>query len=326
MIYADPRRIGDHGIGRFAREVLSRLDYFPIALKTNPSSPFDPFRLTYALRKLKRGDVFFNPGYNPPLSCPAPFVLTLHDLNHVEGRTTDSPMRRLYYAAFVKRACHRAAFVVTVSEFSRQRILNWSRISPERVVNVGNGVGEEFTPKGASFLLPFPYVLCVSNRKPHKNELRQVEAFVRSGLDSQIRLVFTGESAPEIQQLIERHNIQHRVCFLGKVSEERLPSLYRGARALLFTSLYEGFGLPVVEAMACGTPVVTSNTTSLPEVAGDAALLVDPTSVEQISFALDRVLTEKELRCNLTDRGLKRAAQFTWTATFARVKHLIDSL
>jgi glycosyltransferase involved in cell wall biosynthesis len=326
MIYADPRRIGDHGIGRFAREVLSRLDYRPIAIKTNPSAPFDPVLLTYALRNLKAGDVFFNPGYNPPLSCPAPFIFTLHDLNHIESSTTDSPMRRLYYAAFVKRACYRAAYVVTVSEFSRQRILEWSKVSPEKVLNVGNGVGAEFTADGPSDLLPFPYILCVSNRKPHKNEIRQVEAFARSGLDNRIRLVFTGESAPAIQQLIERHGIQHRVCFLGTIPEERLPSIYRGALALLFTSLYEGFGLPVLEAMACGTPIVTSNTTSLPEVAGDAALLVDPTSVEETSAALKRIVDDEALRATMRSRGIVQASKHTWGQTAKLVRDLVYSL
>jgi glycosyltransferase involved in cell wall biosynthesis len=326
MIYADPRRIGDHGIGRFAQEVLSRLDYCPLTLKTNPSGALDPFLLTYSLRNLKGGDVFFNPGYNPPLSCPAPFVFTLHDLNHIEGPMADSPMRRLYYAAIVKRACHRAASVLTVSEFSRQRILRWSKVSPERVVNVGNGVGEEFTPEGAADLLPFPYILCVSNRNPRKNELRQLEAFARSGLDSLIRLVFTGESAPALQQLIERHNIEHRVCFLGKVSKERLPSIYRGALVLLFTSLYEGFGLPVVEAMACGTPVVTSNTTSLPEVAGDAALLVDPTSVEQIAESIKQIVGDSSLHGRLRAKGIARAAQFTWARTVAKVREVLTGM
>jgi glycosyltransferase involved in cell wall biosynthesis len=326
MIYGDPRRIGDHGIGRFAREVLSRLDYCPIALNTNPSGPFDPFFLTYALRNLKACDVFFNPGYNPPLWCPSPFVFTLHDLIHIEGPTTDSPMRRLYYAAFVKRACHRAAFVLTVSDFSRQRILQWSKVTPGKVINVGNGVGEEFTPEGAAGLLPFPYILCVSNRRPHKNEFRQLEAFARSGLDSQIRLVFTGESAPALQQVIERHNIQHRVCFLGKVPDERLPSIYRGALALLFTSLYEGFGLPAVEAMACGTPVVTSNTTSLPEVTGDAALLVNPTSVEETAAAIKRVVNDGDLRAAMRSRGLAQAAKHTWGQTAKLVRDLVHSL
>lgn len=324
MIYADQRRFGDHGIGRFAREVLSQLNYCPLALKTNPSAPFDPFLLTYALRNLKAGDIFFNPGYNPPLSCPAPFIFTIHDLNHIEGTTTGGAMRRLYYAAFVKRACYKAAYVVTVSEFTRQRIIEWSKVPAEKVVNVGSGVGTEFTSEGTSCLLPYPYVLCVSNRKPHKNECRQVEAFARSGIESEIRLVFTGESAPDLQQLIERLKLQDRVSFIGAVPAERLPSIYRGALALLFCSLYEGFGLPLVEGMACGTPVVTSNTTALREIAGEeAALLVDPTSVDQIAAALNRIIYDTALREKLRKNGFARAALYTWADTRAQVHRLL---
>jgi glycosyltransferase involved in cell wall biosynthesis len=122
---------------------------------------------------------------------------------------------------------------------------------------------------------------------------------------------------------MERHHVTSRVRFMGAVPDSKLPSLYRGAEALIFPSLYEGFGLPPLEAMACGTPVVTSNVTAMPEVAGDAALLVDPTSVEQIAEAMKRIVSDTALRHQLRAKGLLRAAQFPWANTAAMVQELL---
>jgi glycosyltransferase involved in cell wall biosynthesis len=326
MIYADPRRIGTHGIGRFTRYVLSGINYCPIALTTNPNSPYDPVRLALVLRKLAPGDLFFSPGYNPPLDCPAPFIYTLHDLNHIDRPENSSPIKRLYYAAFVKRACRLASRVLTVSEFSRRRIIEWSGVSPDKVLNVGSGVGPEFNPDVAPYRMPFRYVLCVGNRKGHKNELRQVEAFARAQIARDIHIVLTGEPTVEIVQCAARYGASERVHFLGQVPDEDLPSLYRGAAVLLFASLYEGFGLPLVEAMACGTPVITSNITSLPEIAGEGALLVKPTCVSNIGDALERLLVDNALREQLRAAGLLQASQFTWERTAAQVRSAITDV
>jgi glycosyltransferase involved in cell wall biosynthesis len=125
-------------------------------------------------------------------------------------------------------------------------------------------------------------------------------------------------------KLIQRHHLTSAVHFVGVVPEEKLPSLYRGAEALVFASLYEGFGLPVLEAMACGTPVITSNTTAMPEIAGDAALPVDPTSVEQIAHAMDRIVSDEPMRRQLREKGLARAAQFSWNTTSVRVRERLS--
>lgn len=315
MIYADQRWIGDHGIGRFARHVLADLNYRPVPLASRPASALDPWRLARALGKLTGNDLFFSPGYNSPLFCAAPCVFTLHDLNHIDRPENSSPSKRLYYATVLKPSCHRAASILTVSEFSRTRIIEWSGVSPEKVVNVRCGVGPEYHPGVAPYELPFPYLLCVSNRKLHKNEFRTVEAFALSGLAATIRLVFTGKPTPELADCIERNHVAGRVQFVGLIPDAQLPSLYHSAQALVFASLYEGFGLPVLEAMACGTPVVTSNTSALPEIAADAALLVDPTSVEQIAAALQRIMNDTSLRQQLRRKGLAQAAQFSWAST-----------
>ena len=323
MIYADQRWIGNHGIGRFARKVLAGLDYRPVPLSGHPAAPLDAWRLARALGNLTANDLFFSPGYNTPLFCASPFVFTICDLCHIYCPEISSPLIRLYYATVMKRACRRATSILTISEFTRAQIVEWAGVSPDKVCNVGCGVDASFGPEGDFYGLPFPYFLSVSNRKRHKNEVRVVEAFANAGLDADMHLVFTGNPTAELADCVERHRVSPRVHFTGMVPEEKLPSLYRGAEALVFPSLYEGFGLPLLEAMACGIPVITANTTALPEVAGGAALLVDPTSVEQIAEAMERIVTDGSLRLQLRDKGIARAAQFSWTKTVSKVREAL---
>jgi glycosyltransferase involved in cell wall biosynthesis len=323
MIYADQRWIGNHGIGRFARHVLAGLDYRPVQLGSHPAAPFDPVRLARALGNVARDDLFFSPGYNTPLYCRSPFVFTIHDLSHIFCPQNSSLAIKVYYATIMKRACERAAKIVTVSEFTRKQIVEWSEVSPEKVINVGNGVDVAYRPEGETYGLPFAYLLCVSNRKRHKNEFRVVEAFARAPIDPRVHLVFTGEPSPGLLRHIEHLRVRARIDFAGLVPESKLPALYRDARALIFPSLYEGFALPVVEAMACGTPVVTSNVSAMPEIAGDATLLVDPSSVQQIADAIQQIESDTSLREQLRERGLARASQFSWARTAAGVQALL---
>jgi glycosyltransferase involved in cell wall biosynthesis len=325
MIYADQRWIGNHGIGRFACHLLAGLDYRPIPLTGHPAAPIDAWRLARALADLTRNDLFFSPGYNSPLFCPAPFVFTIHDLGHIYCPENSSPLIHLYYATIMKRACHRATKILTVSEFTRRQIMEWSGVPASKVFNVACGVDAAYQPEGAVYGLPFPYLLCVSNRKKHKNEFRIVEAFSKAAIDLRIHLVFTGETTRSLADWIEQQGVGTRVNFVGIVPEARLPSLYRGATALVFPSLYEGFGLPLLEAMACGTPVVTSNITAMPETAGGSALLVAPTSVEQIADAIHRIVNNAPLRRELQDKGFARAAEFRWASVTGKVLCLLDT-
>lgn len=325
MIYADQRWIGHHGIGRFARHVLAGLNYCPVSLTSHPAAPFDSLLLALALRGLTRNDVFFSPGYNTPLFCQSPFVFAIHDLSHIYCPENSNPSIRLYYATVMKRACHRAAKILTVSEFTRQQIIQWTGVGAENVVNVGCAVDSAYRPGEQSYALGFPYLLSVSNRKRHKNEFRIVEAFAEADLDPRMHLVFTGDEISDLRSRIENKRLSSRIDFLGVVPESKLPSLYRGAEAMIFPSLYEGFGLPVLEAMACGTPVVTANVTAMPEIAGGAAMLVDPSSVEQIANAMERIVSDALLRQELRQKGLARAKEFSWAITAAKVHELLKS-
>jgi len=324
--YFDARWLGDHGIGRFACEVLARVGPFhELKGALKPSHPLDVFYLSYQLLKT-RCRVWYSPGYNAPLVRLERYVFTIHDLNHLDLSSNSSLLKRFYYRFVMRRACRGAARVLTVSEFSRARIVEWSGVAPSRVVNVGNGVSSAFAPTGEACWPGHPYLLCVGNRKQHKNEARLLRAFAAARIDVAVRLWFTGSPSAELLALTEELALRDRVSFLGRLDDPALAACYRGAVALVFPSLYEGFGLPVVEAMACGTPVITSRVTALPEVAGDAAVLVDPDDAVSIASGIERVVNDKGLRAELTARGLQRAQHFTWDAVADRVRLVLHEV
>ncbi|WP_019587347.1 glycosyltransferase family 4 protein [Deinococcus apachensis] len=318
----DARWMGPHGIGRFAREVLGRLDGVPLSVPLAPTHPLDPLATHLALRRT-RPALHFTPGFNPPLASPVPLVFTVHDLIHLDVPEEAGWTRRLYYDRVVRPALHHAARVLTVSEASRQRLLEWGGVPETQVVVVGNGVGPNFTPDGDVHQPGYPYLLYVGNRKPHKNVPRLLRAFAALGLP-ELRLVLSGPPDAETAHLALSLGVYDRVVFSGLIPEEELPAYYRGASALAFPSLYEGFGLPAAEAMACGVPVVTSTTTSLPEIVGDAAILVDPRDMDAIRDGLHRAVTDQSLRANLRSRSLRRAATFNWDRAAERVQAVLQ--
>ena len=324
-VYFDERWIGGSGIGRFAGTLLENFNFRSLSLPGLPSSPIDPIRLSfYMALKMPVDACLLLPAFNAPIYPCRNFILSIMDLNHIDRPENSSCLKRLYYRLILRRAARRAIKILTISEFSRQRIIDWAGLDPAKVVNVWCGVGPTYSESVVPLQLGYKYLLCVSNRKAHKNEVRLLEAMAKSGIDSEIRLVFTGDGSEELRVKCREYGIESRVSFLGKVTEEDMPSLYRGALALVFPSLYEGFGLPVVEAMACGTPVLTSSTTALPEVAGDAALLVDPTSVHDIAKGIHRICSDTYLRKELSRRGIVRASCFSWTSVVDRVKVVLD--
>lgn len=315
------------GIGRFYREISQRLNNVTSTfILKNPASFYSAIlyaRINFFFCKNK---VMVSPGYIPPIFHINPFVFTVHDLNHIDRVENSSILKRFFYKYVIARGCRQAAAVLTVSCYSKQKIVDWAKISPSKVINVGNGVDESFSSDVIPFIASFRYFLCVSNRKLHKNEHRLIHAFSESTINSDIKLVFTGEPNSDLLALIKDLGIEDKVVFKGRVADEDLPALYRGAMGLLFPSLYEGFGLPVVEAMACGVPVLTSNTTSLPEVAGDAALLVNPESVDEIRIGIERLVYDDSLRAELITKGLERAKLFSWDAVAARVQAVLDEV
>jgi glycosyltransferase involved in cell wall biosynthesis len=325
-LFFDARWIGDHGIGRFAREVRARLpDVCDLSAAASPSSPFDTAYLAMCLRALPSNAFFYSPGYSAPLATRVPFVFTIHDLAHIDFPGSRTALKAFYYERIMKPACRRARAVLTVSEYSKARIRDWSGVNPARIINVGNGVARSFCTSGNTYAHPRPYVLCVGNRKPHKNELRMLRAFAAVAHRVPHDLLFSGLRSGDLSHEIGALHLEDRVAFVGHVSDQQMACLYRGASALLFASLYEGFGLPVIEAMSCGTPVIVSNVCALPEVAADAALLVDPRSVEEIAAALARLLSDSSLSQTLIRRGVANARRYTWERTGSAVLQAIEA-
>jgi glycosyltransferase involved in cell wall biosynthesis len=301
LIWYDPRWSGPHGIGRFSDEVIARLPgAAPLRIAARRLSLFDPLATTRAALALRDG-VYFTPGFNPPLRSAVPFVFCIHDLIYLRFPAESTAARRAYFKFVVRPAAGRAAKVLTVSGYSRREILDWSGLPEDRVAVVGNGVAAVFRPEGPHHQPGYPYFLHVGRREPHKNVDRLLAAHAASRCGREVRLLFTGD-----------------------LSDEQLAAHYRGAVALVFPSLYEGFGIPIAEAMACGTSVLTSGVTAIPETVGEGnALLVDPLSVESIAAGLDRLAEDGALRASLRARGLARAAAFSWDRVAERVSAVL---
>ncbi|OGW68425.1 MAG: hypothetical protein A3H49_01410 [Nitrospirae bacterium RIFCSPLOWO2_02_FULL_62_14] len=278
--------------------------------------------------------VFLSPYYKGPLWTPCPVVLTIHDLLFIEYLGRARPVYDQVMTRLAGLYAGRAAAIVTDSEYSRRTILSRLGLSPERVTAIPLSVAPEFRPVPFSedvarrYGVRKPYVLSVGNFLPHKNLVRLVQAF--AGLAGAGRrdcsLVLAGDDAGRGDAIMgeaRRLGIEKQVVLTGVVAEADLPVLYAGCEAFAMPSLDEGFGLPAAEAMACGAPVIVSDRASLPEVAGGAALLVDPLESDAIRAALDSVLSDRELQEDLRRRSLARAEAFRGDHSVQRVLALV---
>ena len=279
-----------------------------------------------------------------PLTLPArkaARVITIHDLDFLHHPERSFGEVRRDYPRLVRRAAQRADAILTVSEASRADILQHTQCEPDRVHAVPLAVdqrlahtpGEDTSEEARRLTGSDPYVLFVGRLEPRKNVEGVLRAFAasREAEISAHRLVLCGPApdgthAARWKRLADELGVRERVTMTGYASREVVHALYHRATLLLLPSLAEGFGLPVLEAMACGCPVITSNTSSLPEVAGDAALLVDPTSTEEITSVLDQLLGDSAKRDDLARRGRERAREFTWAATATKTAAVYRSL
>lgn len=317
----DSRWSGPHGIGRFSAEVRRRMPGGVMDLTgAHPVSPrgmLETEITSHLVTRRERETTFFSPGYTPSLTWRGPMAFTVHDLIHLDVPGEASPGKNAYYAQVVRRAVRRPdTIVLTVSDFSRARIAEWAEVDPARISSVGNGVDSSFTPEGRRIERSRPYVLNVGNTKPHKNLANLLTAMASL---PDVDLVL---SAVPDHSLIERAHRLHmadRLVFLSGIAESELPAWYRGASAVAIPSLYEGFGLPALEGMASGVPVVTSLGGALEEVVGDAGVLVDPTEVESIRDGLERALSDDSLRVRLATTGPAQAQGFQWDEVGRRV-------
>jgi glycosyltransferase involved in cell wall biosynthesis len=272
-------------------------------------------------------DVLFVPAHVLPLAHPRRSVVTVHDLGYRAFPSAHRAADRLYLDWATRFSASQAAAVIADSEATKADLTRIYGVSPGRVRVVYLGRDERLAPVRdaetlagvrARYGLAARYLLYVGTLQPRKNLVRCVEAFARlAGRPDQadLQLVLAGKRGwlyDDLFAQVERLGLAGRVSFPGYVAEGDLPALLSGALAFVFPSLYEGFGIPVLEAGACGVPVITSNTSSLPEVAGDAALLVDPHDVDAIADAMYRLVTDSALRAELARRGQANVRRFSW--------------
>lgn len=290
----------------------------------------DLYRLLFGLprwmRQTRAAGVHLT--YHAPFWSRLPYVVTIHDVSYRTHLRYHRLRNVLVQNLFGALSAWRARAAITVSQFCQQAVLRVYPFLKDRLFVTPEAADSHWNPRPPEAIgkvrqqygIGERYVLWVGGMQPRKNPLRLVEAFLRAAQeDTSAQLVLVGthttETGMHLKQRFAEAIRQKRVVLTGYVDDEALACLYSGCTAFVFPSLYEGFGLPVLEAMQCGAPVITSNVTALPEVAGDAALLVDPTDTEAIAHAIRRVLTEPELRAVLRARGFWRAAQFSWTQT-----------
>jgi glycosyltransferase involved in cell wall biosynthesis len=245
-------------------------------------------------------------------------------------------MAHAYARTFLWMATHQADRILTVSEASKRDILHFFHVPAAKVEVIYNAIDDRFDrePDAADvervrqrYQLTDPFLLYAGNIKPHKNVDRVIEAFARlkkRGHEA-LKLLIIGDEiskSPELRRAVHRLQLHQQVRFLGFVPDATLAVLYRLADVFVFPSLYEGFGLPPLEAMACGTPVVTSNVSSLPEVAGGAAILVDPYEPASIADGITRAVTDESARTDLITRGRARARDFSWSQSAAAIHRI----
>jgi len=361
-IAIDARKLRDFGIGTYIRNILmelSRLDRdteyvvlcrpddidsgdvlgqnFRMVPETAPAySVAEQFKIPLSLAR-EGVRIVHEPHYVLPPLIRCRSVVTIHDCIHLMfPQYLPSRLAYVYAKGSMWSASRKANRILTVSEASKRDILRFFDVPPAKVVVIHNAIDERFlSPANPErmdlvrqrYQLDHPFVLYVGNIKPHKNIDRLIDAFgrARSRCPEDLKLIIIGDEIskyPALRHSVHKHKLDKHVRFLGFQPMETLAAFYRLARAFVFPSLYEGFGLPPLEAMACGAPVVTSNVSSLPEVAGGAALLVDPYDEDSIAGGIVRAVTDDTLRADLITRGRERARSFSWAQSVRKIHQI----
>jgi glycosyltransferase involved in cell wall biosynthesis len=337
----------EHGLVRSLAEIDKKNEYHLFCLKNKAAQSFGivqenvkyhvlrpnfrwisiPFSLPLAMMR-SRVDILHATFVPPPFS-PKQYLFTVHGFDMFAHPEFYPTVVRWRLNRLIRTGLRNAKVVLCVSHAVKDLLADKFKISQDRLRVVHNAVGEHFRPVAPeivrrtlaqSYGIDGPYVLYVGKLQACKNVVRILETFhrFRHEVDPNIKLVLVGKktwTSSDIAKTIERLKLERHVLEIGYARNEDLPVLYSGASMFVFPSLSEGFGMPVLEALACGVPVITSNVDALPEVTGDAALHVNPYSIDDIGSAMQRVFTDHQLRESLRARGFDRAKGFTWRGT-----------
>ena len=314
---------------------------FQTVSATAPERTWQGFREFRGALKRLNCDLAHIPNlFSVPRMLPCPYVMTVHDmLEHMSRARQQTGFWGAWHMQMTRRVLRGAERIFAVSNFTRNEISRVFEIPASRIEVVYNAIDERFlhghaTPADRELIaqryqVTYPFLLYAGRISPHKNVVRMIEAFSalkteleRGQLYPDLKLIIIGDDLsgnPDLRRTVVRSGVQNDVRFLGFVPIEVLRIFYDEAKIFVFPSLYEGFGLPPLEAMAHGTPVVTSNVSSLPEVVGNAAVLVNPENVFEIMRALHRVLVDKALRDRMKERGYQQAQKFSWEISVRRI-------
>jgi len=325
---------------------------FPVADNVRARSIFIPDRYLnilwyrwrlplYATFFSGQVDIYHGPDFAlPPLNGKLRKVVTVHDLAFLEHPEYAVPSLAAYLKKIVPEAVASADVVAAVSQVTGQSLIKHFKTPPEKITVIPNGVGPHFRRitdpviLGATrhkYGLKHPFVLGVGTLEPRKNHIGLIKAFAQAQKKKKgpVMLVLVGGKGwlyEETRQVVEELRLENKVRFLGRVSDLELITLYSMADVFAFPSFFEGFGIPPLEAMACGAPVITSNTSSLPEVVGDAALLVDPYDVSALGHAIMRLLEDEQLQAELRQKGYQRVQHYTWSESASKMLAVYQKL
>lgn len=334
-----------HGIARYAYEIVKHMSFENkvhmmllvndlnlskeifgkfnniefIKMKSKFLSLSEQIELPLVVNKYRGKAIFHSPSFVSSPFIKTKMIMTIHDLNHLRFPQYYSPFHKYYYKYIVKPSALKCKKILTVSEFSKKEIVDWLKCGRDKVVVTYNGVDDRFKyiddnnkliKVKNKYNLPDKFVLYIGNLKPHKNVKTLIKAM---GLvDNDIKLVINGKVNKSLMEVINTYNLKSKISFIGYVDDEDLPILYNLAKVFVFPSLYEGFGLPPLEAMACGCPVIVSNTSSLPEVVGNVGYEFEPNDYVKLSTLINKSLNEEYDKKKL----IERADFFSWRRTY----------
>ncbi len=290
--------------------------------------------LPLALKKAKI-DLLHALAFAAPLAAPVPFITTIYDLSFIRYPEAFRPHNRWYLRTFTKHSARRAKAIIAISESTRQDVIQAFGVSPEKVHTVYCGVDSDFKPLPPTAIaafkakkgLPEKFILRLGTIEPRKNVEGLIKAYAlwRKQDKNAPKLFIAGGKGwyyQRVFQLVEELGLNEHIVFPGYLPQEDLPLWYNASDLFVYPSHFEGFGLPVLEAMACGTPVITSNVSSLPEVAGEAGILVSPTDTKALSQAMQTIFHNAELTRQMQEKGLAQAAKFNWRKTAAQTAQI----
>ncbi|MBC1224182.1 glycosyltransferase family 4 protein [Nostoc sp. UCD121] len=328
------------GIQRYAYEVIKRFPRLKLVAPGQPISAFNDINLQHFLvvnqflgghlweqlvlpTMISNKDLLWSPGGLGAI-CVSKQVLTIHDVASFEYPQWYSKKYTLLYNTVWPKLIPKLPRILTVSEFSKERISSILKVPKEKIFVTPHGIDTRFSPQSQEVIkdklqrlgVNQPYILALSAISPRKNFQRLYEAWkILCSRLSDVWLVVVGEQGLAFSGKISQEEMPPRTLYLGRVDDMYLPALYSGALTFVYPSLYEGFGIPPLEAMACGTPVVTSNLTALPEVVGEAAIIINPYDIEEIAWGIQKIVESSTMQESLRIKGLKRVQSFTWEHT-----------